>query len=334
MLLRQHVLRLTLHTCIPPPAAAARLPSLQAAPQQAMQSSVAGISNCRHGCARGSQSCLLRKPSLLGNRSGLLHSAQQQLRGFRLLPPVCMGRRSAKIAGRKSAQDAKKAKVWGTLAKKIVQAAKAGGSDPSGNAKLADILKACKAAEVPKDIIERNLKKATDKSQADYQEVTYEAYGAGGTGFIAECLTDNVNRSATDVRTAIVKAGGKMADSGSVVFNFQRCGLVFVNSSSEEEVMDAAAEAGAEDVVAADGNDEIVEGFKVMTSQDEFASVRDKLQEMGLTVDHDHSGLVFAPLTTVEVDDAAFEVNEAILERLLAVDDVDAVHTNCAGLTH
>lgn len=67
-------------------------------------------------------------------------------------------------------------------------------------------------------------------------QVTYEAYGAGGTGFIAECLTDNVNRSATDVRTAIVKAGGKMADSGSVVFNFQRCGLVFVNSSSEEEV--------------------------------------------------------------------------------------------------
>ncbi|CAK0785066.1 hypothetical protein CVIRNUC_008271 [Coccomyxa viridis] len=263
-----------------------------------------------------------------------IHNERSEQRAhFRPCTPLCMGRRSAKIAGRKGAQDAKRAKVWGTIAKKIIQAAKACGGDPA-NARLMEVLKFAKAAEVPKDLIDRNIKKATDKAQADYQEVVYEAYGAGGTGFVMECLTDNVNRSATDVRTAVVKAGGKMADSGSVLFNFQRQGEIYVKgtASTEDEVIDAAMEAGADDVHAAKGEEDAIEGFKVLTAVEEFAVVRDKLQELGQRIDHDHSGLVYTPLTHVEVDDPAFEVNESILERLLAVDDVDAVHTNCAGL--
>ncbi|CAL5229087.1 g12345 [Coccomyxa viridis] len=264
----------------------------------------------------------------------LCEEHMQQRRHFRLCTPVCMGRRSAKIATRKGAQDAKRAKVWGTIAKKIIQAAKACGGDPA-NARLIEVLKLAKAAEVPKDLIDRNIKKATDKAQADYQEIVYEAYGAGGTGFIMECLTDNVNRSATDVRTAIVKGGGKMADSGSVLFNFQRRGEIYVkgNASTEEEVMDAAMDAGADDVQPATGDDDEVTGFKVLTAPEDFGVVREKLQELGQQIDHDLSGLVYTPLAHVEVEDSAFEMNESILERLLTVDDVDAIHTNCAGLS-
>ena len=179
-----------------------------------------------------------------------------------------------------NSQDARKAKLYGKIGKLIVQAVKAGGTDMVGNARLKDVLKQAQQASVPKDIIERNIKRASDKSQADFQEVsmlttcltafstgnhitvctvtamftvrqhpqdggnllqvTYEAYGAGGTGFVMECLTDNLNRSASEIRAAVMKAGGKMADPGSVMFNFQRQGQVFVSCEASEDQVHAS----------------------------------------------------------------------------------------------
>ncbi|GFR51736.1 hypothetical protein Agub_g14110, partial [Astrephomene gubernaculifera] len=117
-----------------------------------------------------------------------------------LVPPVEMGRRSAKIALRKGKSDAKKAKIYGRVGKKIIQLAKAGGADPTTNAALDTLLRQAKDLGVPKDVVERNLKRATDSKQGDYQAVTYEAYGPGGTGLVVFCLTDNLNRTASDVK--------------------------------------------------------------------------------------------------------------------------------------
>eukprot|EP00775_Hariotina_reticulata_P002573 gene2573-2875_t len=245
-----------------------------------------------------------------------------------------MGRRSAKIALRKGKADAKKAKVYGRIGKKIIQLVKAGGPDPVANSKLSDLLKQAKDLGVPKDIIERNIKKASDAKQGDFQECIYEAYGPGGTGFIIEALTDNVNRTAGDVKSAITKGGGKSADSGSVMFNFMRQGQVLVQDADEDTVFEAAIEAGADDVQPVfdeDGN--ATNNFNLYTQVEAFASAISKLQELGLKVDVEQSELVYRGTAEVSVDDEAFAKCEGLMDRLLELDDVDSVYTNCEGLT-
>ncbi|KAI7844794.1 hypothetical protein COHA_001674 [Chlorella ohadii] len=243
-----------------------------------------------------------------------------------------MGRRSAKIATRKGKADAQKAKLYGKIGKQIAQAVRQGGPDQVANARLREALAAAKMAQVPTDIIERNIKRASE-SKADYAEVTYEAYGHGGTGFVIECLTDNVNRSASDVKAAITKAGGKVADPGSVLFNFQRQGLVMVDAAEgEDKVFEAAMDAGASDMQPATDDDGNVVGFKVLTAVEDYGAVSSSLAEQGLKIQPEASGLVYVPMVQQEVDDDAFEANEALLERLLAVDDVDAVYTTVAGM--
>lgn len=215
---------------------------------------------------------------------------------------------------------------WGKL---IAQEARSD-PDPASNPRLKDIVAQAKAAQVPADIIDRNLKKGSE-SKADYQEMLYEAYGVAGTGFIIEALTDNVNRTAAEVRTAVTKAGGKMADSGSVLFNFSRTGLVMVDAEEDEDVVfDAAIDAGAQDVQKEEEGSEN-EGYRVLTSLEDYAAVQKKLIEAGLKVNAEMSGLVYVPLVVKgedEVTDEDFEANEAILERILDVDDVDAVFKN------
>ncbi|EFN55164.1 hypothetical protein CHLNCDRAFT_52504 [Chlorella variabilis] len=243
-----------------------------------------------------------------------------------------MGRRSAKIATRKGKADAQKSKLYGKIGKQIAQAVRQGGPDALGNLRLRDALAAAKMAQVPVDIIDRNIKRASE-SKADYTEMTYEAYGIGGTGFVIECLTDNINRSASDVKAAITKAGGKVADPGSVLFNFQRQGLVMVDGSEgEDAVFEAAMEAGAADIQQHTDEDGAVVGFKVLTAVEDYGAVSSSLAEQGLKLQPEASGLVYVPLVQQEVDDEQFEGNEALLERLLAVDDVDAVYTTVAGL--
>eukprot|EP00798_Chlamydomonas_sp_ICE-L_P024977 gene24977-10638_t len=187
---------------------------------------------------------------------------------------------------------------------------------------------------VPKDVIDRNLKKAIDKNQADYQELCYEAYGPGGTGFIIECLTDNVNRSASEVKRVITKTGCKVAEPGSVAFLFTRCGMLVVEGS-EEAVFEAAMEAGAEDIVPVPTDEEeasVPTSYRIYTPPEEFASSSASMERQGFSVNGEESGLVYKANADVEVDDDIFAICETLLERLLELDDVDAVYSNCDGL--
>ena len=240
-----------------------------------------------------------------------------------------MGRRSAKIAGKKGKTDAKKAKMYGMMGKLIAVASRAGGPDPIANHALADAIKAAQRASVPKEIIDRNVKKGGDKDAADFQEVTFEAYGAGGVGFVAVGLTDNTNRTSAEVRSAVTKGGGKNAESGSVLFSFSRKGVLRVQAGPEEEevVLEAALEAGAEDV-----EPELGGGFRVLTEVEDWGAVRDALVAGGaLDVDHGASGIELLPQQTVAAaSPEAGAVNEAIFERLMQVDDIDAVYSTMA----
>jgi len=301
-----------------------------------------------------------------------------------------MGRRAAKIANRKGKADAIKAKLYGRIGKMIVQTVKSGGgADPATNSRLAEVLKKAKDVGAPKDLIERNLKRASDAKQADYAELVYEAlsfwfftcwrrsfcwarlafpvsvspalatppspsqinqhppalkkqqhknnnsYGPGGTGFVVEVLTDNVNRSASDVRAAITKGGGKVAEPGSVSFQFSRQGLAAVVAPADQEdaVFEAAMNAGAEDIVAdePDEDGDTPHRFLVYTPVTGYASAVQALREAGLEVDEAASGLVYRPQAEVAVDDAAREQCEALAERLLALDDVEQVYSTCEG---
>lgn len=211
----------------------------------------------------------------------------------------------------------------------IISTAKEKGADPSANLALAKLLAEARAQGVPKEIVERNLKRASETKQQSFSEVVYEAYGAGGLGLVVEGLTDNVNRAAAEIKAAVVRGGGKMAASGSVLFNFRKVGVLVVPacSASEEEVMEAAIDAGAEDVQAV--STEAGESFfRVLTAPEDWGNVRDALTEAdtGMEVVTESSGLVLEP--TVVVSDLAQEDldrNEALIEKLLELDDVDAV---------
>eukprot|EP00897_Mesotaenium_endlicherianum_P008019 jgi/Mesen1/7245/ME000373S06316 len=196
-----------------------------------------------------------------------------------------------------------------------------GGPSPGSNTALAAALQQARLYDVPKDIIERNLKKASEKGQADYTEVNYEV------------LTDNNARAAANVRDVVKKGGGKMADPGSVMFNFNRCGVIAlpVDKISADALLEAAMDAGGDDVLEpepAEEDDDLPLFYKVLTSLEDYTSVRQKLQEQGLPIDADHSGLELVPTAHVEPDDEARDLNEIIMERLLELDDVDAVYSN------
>eukprot|EP00250_Pteridium_aquilinum_P015190 c22433_g1_i1 orf=314-1402(+) len=251
--------------------------------------------------------------------------------------PVHMGRRSSKIAMRKGAQDAKKAKLYGRIGKEIVSAVKKGGSpNPVANPTLAALLQYAKDFDIPKDIIERNIKKASEKGQQEFEAVTYEAYGFGGVGIIIEVLTDNLNRAAATVREVVKKSGCKMADPGSVLFNFRKAGVVNVKAGKVDgdSLLAAAMDAGAEDVVEPnsyedeDPQDAVDKYFKVITPLEQYAAVCKRLQEAGIPVDIECSGLEHIPNTTFEPDDEAIDLNKALMEKLLELDDVDAVYCN------
>jgi transcriptional/translational regulatory protein YebC/TACO1 len=159
--------------------------------------------------------------------------------------------------------------------------------------------------------------------------MVYEAYGPGGSGFIIEALTDNVNRTAAEVRTAVSKNGGKMADSGSVLFNFSRTGLVMVSPEEDEDAtFEAAIDAGASDVEPAMDEDGSCEGYKVLTSLEDYSIVNNKLNELGLKINAEVSGIVYVPLAKVELNDDDFASNAQLYEKLLEVADVDAVFSN------
>ncbi|KAJ9168280.1 hypothetical protein P3X46_019826 [Hevea brasiliensis] len=260
---------------------------------------------------------------------------QVNVRRLWTYPPLCMGRRSSKIAGRKGAQDAKKAKLYSRIGKEVVSAVKKGGPNPISNTALAAVLEKAKELDVPKEILERNIKRASEKGQEAYIEKIYEVYGYGGVSMVVEVLTDKINRSVAAVREVVKDYGGKMADPGSVMFKFRRVRIVNikVTDADKDQLLTIALDAGAEDVIEPpiydDDTDEDSSAryYKVVSSSEDYAEILSKLREEGIKFETDN-GSELLPLTTIEVDDEAMDLNKELMSKLLELDDVDAVYTD------
>lgn len=225
----------------------------------------------------------------------------------------------SKIKRDKGVNDAKRGAVFTKIGNQIAIAARSG-TDPSMNSALALAIEKAKAANMPTANIQRAIDRVADKNAAALEEVTYEGYGPGGVGIIIETATDNKNRTYPDVRTALTKNGGSIADAGSVAFQFTRKGVIRVAATGEDALL-TILDAGAEDAVEEDG--EIV----VYTEQKDLAKVRTALVEAGLTVSE--AELQYVANTPVEVADA--DVAQKVMKVLDALDDLDDVvnvHTN------
>ncbi|KAL3819005.1 hypothetical protein ACJIZ3_004910 [Penstemon smallii] len=249
-------------------------------------------------------------------------------------PPLCMGRRSCKIAGRKTAQDAKKTKLYARFGKEVVSAVKKGGSSPISNTALAALFEKAKELDIPRDIIDRNIKRASEKDQESYIEKFYEVYGYGGAGMIVQVLTDKIKRSVAVVREVVKDYGGKMADSGSIMFKFKRARVVSIKATDvdKDQLLAVALDAGADDIIEPsidedDSEDETERHYKVVSSMDNYTTILTKLREEGIPFETD-SGFELIPLTPVEVDDEAMDLNKVLMSKLLELDDVDAVYTD------
>lgn len=232
----------------------------------------------------------------------------------------------ANIRHKKERADAKKGKVFSRIAKEIISAVKLGGSDPKANPRLRVALQKAKEANVPNEIVDRNIKKAADASQADYAEVTYELYGYGGVGIVVEAMTDNKNRMASDIRIATNKRGGTIASPGSVVFNFDQKGILQVEKKgvNEENLFLAASEVGAEDF----DQDEVL--FYVTTDPSALYQVKEALQQKGYVITD--ASLQMIPKVFVECDEESETKNEALIQWLEEIDDVDSVYHNMQSL--
>jgi YebC/PmpR family DNA-binding regulatory protein len=228
----------------------------------------------------------------------------------------------ANIKHRKGKSDAKKGKVFSRIAKEIISAVKLGGPDSKSNPRLRLALQKAKVANVPNDIIERNIKKASSADQADYLEMTYELYGYGGVGIIVDVMTDNKNRIASEMRIATNKRGGTIANPGSVSFNFDRKGIIQIpkDASIEEKLFIAASDAGAEDFEE-EGN-----LFIITTDPVNLYEVRETITKLGLKCEE--VSLEMVPKTTVESDVETARSNLALIEWIEKLDDVDAVYHN------
>ncbi|WP_022916220.1 YebC/PmpR family DNA-binding transcriptional regulator [Ruania albidiflava] len=226
---------------------------------------------------------------------------------------------------KKAAIDAKRGKLFARLIKNIEVAARTGGGDPAGNPTLYDAIQKAKKSSVPGDNIDRAVKRGSglEAGGADYQTVMYEGYAPGGVAVLVECLTDNRNRAASDVRVAFTRNGGSLADPGSVSYLFTRKGVILVPKSDgvgEDEVLTAVLEAGAEEV-----NDH-GEVFEVISEAGDLVDVRTALQAADL--DYDSAEAQFVPATQIEVDaDGARKVLR-LIDALEDSDDVQNVFAN------
>ncbi|HEX5795325.1 MAG TPA: YebC/PmpR family DNA-binding transcriptional regulator [Geminicoccaceae bacterium] len=239
------------------------------------------------------------------------------------------------IMHRKGRQDAKRARTFTRLVREVQVAARAGLPDPAANPRLRSALQAARAANVPKDNIERAIRRGSGDEGESYEEVRYEGYGPGGVALIVETLTDNRNRTAADVRAAFAKLGGALGETGSVAFQFDRIGEIRypAEAADSDAMLEAASEAGAEDCRSSE------EGHEIVCAPDDLAAVRDALEErlgppevarlgwrpqVGVPVGPDHAQTLFKLLETLdELDDvqsvtANFEVDDEVLERLSA----------------
>jgi YebC/PmpR family DNA-binding regulatory protein len=228
----------------------------------------------------------------------------------------------ANIKHRKNKADAAKGKVFTRIAKEVINAVKIAGPDPKSNPRLRLALTKAKAANVPNDNIERCIKKATSSDQEAYHEMQYELYGYGGVGIIAEIMTDNKNRIASDIRIATNKCGGTIAHPGSVLFNFDQKGIIRVSKhhAVEDELFLAVSDAGAEDFSVEDDE------FVIVTDPALFDKVKDAVT--GLGVERMDANLEMIPKNYIECNAETAKLNIALIEWLEGIDDVDTVYHN------
>ncbi|APT92417.1 transcriptional regulator [Corynebacterium phocae] len=225
---------------------------------------------------------------------------------------------------KKAANDAKRGKEFAKLIKNIEVAARTGGGDPAANPTLDDMIKKAKKASVPNDNIERARKRGSGEEAggADWETIMYEGYGPNGVAMLIECLTDNRNRAATDVRTAMSKNGGNLGESGSVSYMFSRTGLVWVPKGelTEDDVLMAVLDAGAEEV------EDLGERFEVICPPTDLPAVRSALEEAGIEVEDSESAFRASMEVALEAADARkiFRLIDALEES----DDVQNVYTN------
>ena len=226
------------------------------------------------------------------------------------------------IMHRKGRQDAVKSKLFGKLAREITVSAKLGVPDPAMNPRLRAAIIAARAENMPKDNIERAIKKAQGGDGENYEETRYEGYGPGGVAVIVEVLTDNRNRTAGEVRAAFTKSGGNLAETGAVSFMFDRVGVIEYDAktASADAMFEAALEAGADDVVSSDN------GHEIYVAQERFGSVAKALeQRFG---EPRKAQLAWRPHNTVAVDDVQGEKLLKLIDSLNEHDDVQNVYAN------
>ncbi len=228
----------------------------------------------------------------------------------------------ANIQHRKGRQDEKRGAAFSKVAKEITVAAKMGGGDPGFNPRLRLAVDKAKAINMPKDKIENAIKKGTGELEGvNYEELRYEGYGIAGAAVMVDCLTDNKTRTVAEVRHAFSKHGGNLGTDGSVAFMFKHCGqIIFAPGVSEDKVMDAAIEAGAEDVSTSDDG-----SIEVITGPGDFLAVKDALAKAGLTPEF--AEVTMKPQSESELagDDAARM--QKLLDALEGLDDVQEVYT-------
>ena len=229
------------------------------------------------------------------------------------------------IKHKKEKSDAAKAKIFTKIGKEMAVAIKAGGPDPNNNSKLRDLIAKAKANNVPNDNIQRTIKKFTDNSDINYEEIVYEGYGPSGVAIIVETSTDNRNRTAGNVRAWFNKYGGNMGQSGCVSFMFEEKGVITIidedSEIDEDKIMEDALESGAEDIKCEEGE------YTIYTATDDLDSVRDAILSLGYKIDT--ADVAKVPSTYVELtNDEDAENMQKMLDKFNEDDDVNAVYHN------
>lgn len=231
----------------------------------------------------------------------------------------------ANIQHRKNRQDAKRGSLWTKIIREVTVAARDGGPDPAMNPRLRLALDKARLGNVPKDKLNSAIQRGAGKLEGvSYEEVRYEGYGIGGAALMIDCMTDNRTRTVAEVRHALTKHGGNLGTDGSVAFNFKRCGqLIFAPGTSEEKVMDAALDAGAEDVI---GNEDGT--IEVVSAPGDFEQVREKLEKAGLKPEVAEVTMKALAETVLTGEDA--QKMQKLLDALDDLDDVQQVYTTAA----
>ncbi len=226
---------------------------------------------------------------------------------------------------KKAVVDARRGKLFAKLIKNVEVAARSGGPDPAGNPTLYDAIQKAKRSSVPNDNIDRAVRRGAglEAGGAAYESVTYEGYGPGGVAVLVECLTDNKNRAAAEVRTALSRNGGSMADPGSVSYLFSRKGVVIVPKSggvTEDDVLTAVLDAGAEQI------DDLGESFEVVSEPTDLVAVRTALQEAG--IDYESAEAAFLPSMEIPLDETSARSVFRLIDAIEDSDDVQDVYAN------